>query len=143
MALRDGRVTPETYHHRPWESPDILDAMSRMTLVVDEGWSVKLDEKGMLGAEIEAEDIGGSRYEAQIEQFRGHPDNPMARDERIAKLEAFVGRSGFLGPRAGSRLLDRCNALVDGGDVNALVDLWRLPAVTDRETGGQAATYSL
>ncbi|CAN5474010.1 MmgE/PrpD family protein [soil metagenome] len=131
MTLRDGRITPETYHGKPWESPDVLEAMSRIGLVVDESWSDKLDQRGLIGAQIEARDVSGKGFNATVEQFRGHPDNALARAELIEKLEAFVGRPEILGPGAGSKLLELSESLRDSGEVASLVGHWNLDVMND------------
>ena len=127
LTLRDGDVGPATYHGAPWRSMPVLEAMAKMKLVVDEGWSAGLRESGLLGAEMVAEDIEGRRYRARVDQFRGHPDNPLSRAELVAKLDRFVEapEAGTVG--GGATLLEHCEALVAGGSVRPLIEYWKLP----------------
>ena len=128
LTLRDGEIGPATYHDEPWRASAVLDAMSKMSLVVDEGWSARLRKSGLLGAEVEAEDVHGRRFQARVEQFRGHPDNPLSRAGLIAKLDGCFGGVEHSGGSGGRRLLQTCETLAGSTSVRPLIECWQTPA---------------
>ncbi len=124
LTLRDGDITPATYAGEPWADASILAAMARIALVVDEDWQRQMLDKGKYGAHVAAEATDGRRYTARVDQFRGHPDNPLTRPELVEKLDSCLVDSG----RSGAELLDLCEQLAAGGTVGALIDFMRLGA---------------
>jgi 2-methylcitrate dehydratase len=124
MTLRDGNISALTYHDEAWLSENILSAMARVTLVVDEGWSARLEQSGLLGAEIVAEDDDGRKYAARIDQFRGHPDNPISREELGGKLTSLCAGESDLDPNMGTKLLEICEALPASPDVCPIIASW-------------------
>lgn len=140
MVLRDGDITPSTYAGSPWTSNEILEAMTRMSLVVDEEWTTRMRESGLLGAEIVAESIDGRRYAARVEQFRGHPDNPLSREELVVKINGCIGEAR--NASRGAELLELCESLASGGNIDPLIGFWRSPPVRAQYKVTQAATSS-
>ncbi len=129
MTLRDGGVTLDSFAGDPWLDRDVLGAMGRMTVVIDEGWERGLNDDGLLGGEIEAWDRSGRIYHAEIQQFRGHPDNPLSDVELIAKLESFVEARPHLGLDSGAQLLRTCMDLEGCATIEPLARFWD-PAVS-------------
>ena len=144
MALRDGNVSPATYHTRAWEDGSVIQAMQRVKLIVDEKWSRKLNDRGVIGANVEASFRDGGTRSVTVDLFQGHPDNPLTERQMIDKLGAFVGAGHVLGIGSGEDILRRCRALPESRDVTGLVGRWALPDFDRRGTGnpGYAASTS-
>lgn len=119
VALRDGDLTPASYAGEPWRDPALLDLMRRVDLVIDPEIERGLVEEGRFGCRLVVELLDGQRLEATVPQQRGHPDNPLTRDDLLAKLGAFV--DGPLGDGAAERLLRAVEALPEAADVSALL----------------------
>ena len=124
MALRDGSVTPDTYRERIWERSEISEAMRRVRLVIDPDWTERLERESRLGAEVVATDHDGRAYRSRVEQFRGHPENPLTRHELIAKIDEFIGGENVLGENAGVRLLRLCEALPEAATLDNIIQIW-------------------
>lgn len=119
MTLRDGELTPASYAGEPWRDPALLDLMRRVDLVIDPAFEAALTEQGKFGCRLVAELHDGRRLEARVEQQRGHPDNPLTRDDLLAKLHGLVDVS--LGPDAADRLLVAAESLPDSPSVAPLL----------------------
>lgn len=125
LALRDGDLTPASYEGEPWRDPALLDLMRRVDLVIDPEIERGLVEEGRFGCRLVVELLDGRRVEAVVPQQRGHPDNPLAREDLLAKLRAFA--DGPLGPGGAERLLAAVEALPGAPDVAALLAACRPP----------------
>jgi len=119
VALRDGDLTPASYAGEPWRDPALLDLMRRVDLVIDPELERGLVEDGCFGCRLVVELLDGRRLEATVPQQRGHPDNPLSREDLLAKLRAFV--DGPLGSGAAERLLATVEALPAAPDASALL----------------------
>ena len=132
MALRDGMVTIDSYRDRIWELEETRHAMERIKLVTDRDWTERLEREGVLGAAVEATDLDGRRYRARVEQFRGHPDNPLSRQELVAKIEGFIGDGSVPGSKAGATLLDLCERLPAAKNLDDIIHFWGLRETESR-----------
>lgn len=119
VALRDGDLTPASYAGAPWRDPALLDLMRRIDLVIDPAFEAAFVERGQFGCRLVVELHDGRRLEAAVEQQQGHPDNPLSRDELLAKLRGFVDPK--LGAGAAERLLAAVEALPAAPDVSDVV----------------------
>lgn len=127
MTLRDGAIGLSSYADAAWLASDIRGAMSRMEMVIDAEWDRRLNEEGLLGADIEAHDRKGNRYHAEVRQFRGHPDLPLSADELLGKLKGFLDRPEALGNGAARNLFDLCLAIESAANVDDLIAACALP----------------
>lgn len=119
VALRDGDLTPASYQGEPWKDPALRDLMQRVDLVIDPAFERALVEEGRFGCRLVVEMLDGRRLEATVEQQRGHPDNPLSRDELLAKMRGFT--DPVLGDGAAERLLAAAEALPQATGVDALI----------------------
>jgi 2-methylcitrate dehydratase len=126
MVLRDGFLTEASYRGEPWLDNDLRALMSGMQLIIDPEWDRRLNEEGLLGAEIRAADRSGKQYHARVCQFTGHPDNPLPDEALVAKLSSLLDDPAIQGHGAGRRLMNACLAIDDREDVTELVASCRL-----------------
>lgn len=119
MALRDGDLSPASYDGEPWHDPALRDLIHRVDLVIDPAFEEALVERGQFGCRLVVELLDGRRLEATVEQQAGHPDNPLTRDELLAKMRGFV--DARLGAGAAERLLEAAEALPEAADVSTLI----------------------
>lgn len=118
-ALRDGDLSPASYDGEPWLDPEMIDLMRRIDLVIDPGFETGLTEHGRFGCRLVVELLDGRRLESTVEQQRGHPDNPLSRDELLAKMRGLADRR--LGEGTADRLLAAVEALPDAPNLDQLL----------------------
>ncbi|MFW6074778.1 MAG: MmgE/PrpD family protein [Chloroflexota bacterium] len=121
MTLRDGSVTLASYDRQQWLDPAIRAAMDRMSLIIDPEWDARF-EAGQFGAEVDAVDVYGSRYRARVDQFVGHPDNPLSDSRLIAKMRGLIeGEARFPADRA-DQIFKACLALPEAPSLRPLLE---------------------
>lgn len=128
-ALRDGDVSPASYDDEPWLDPEMVDLMRRVDLVIDPAFETGLVEHGRFGCRLVVELLDGRRLEATVEQQRGHPDNPMGRDELLAKMRGLADRQ--LGEGTADRLLTAVESLPGASNLEQLIAACRSNASED------------
>lgn len=119
VALRDGDLTPASYQGEPWHDPALRDLMQRIDLVIDPAFDRALLVEGRFGCRLVVEMLDGRRLEATVAQQRGHPDNPLARDDLLAKMRGFT--DPVLGARSADGLLAAAEALPEAPSVAPLI----------------------
>lgn len=119
MALRDGDLTPTSYQGEPWRDEAVIDLMRRIDLVIDPEFERAMTEEGRFGCRLVVELLDGRRLEATVEQQQGHPDNPLSRDDLLAKMRAFV--DPVIGDGAAEQLLAVVEALPEAPDVAEVI----------------------
>jgi 2-methylcitrate dehydratase PrpD len=124
VGLRDGDLTPASYDDEPWTDEGLLDLMRRVDLVIDPEFERAFVEEGRFGCRLVVELHDGRRLERTISQQKGHPDNPLGRDELLAKMRAFTMRNADA-PFA-EQLLETVKSLPVAANLNDLVRLLRL-----------------
>jgi 2-methylcitrate dehydratase len=124
VGLRDGDLTPASYEDEPWTDEGLLDLMRRVDLVIDPEFERAFVEEGRFGCRLVVELHDGRRLEQTVSQQKGHPDNPLSRDELLAKMRALT--IGNTDETFAARLLDTVAALPAAANVNELVSLLRL-----------------
>ncbi|HEX7102259.1 MAG TPA: MmgE/PrpD family protein [Nitrolancea sp.] len=124
VGLRDGDLTPASYDDEPWTDEELLDLMRRVDLVIDPEFERAFVEDGRFGCRLVVELHDGRRLEQTVSQQKGHPDNPLSRDELLAKMQALTMRN--TDEAFAERLLDTVNALSAAANVNDLVRLLRV-----------------
>jgi 2-methylcitrate dehydratase len=127
IALRDGDLTPESYEGEPWTDPELLDLMRRIDLVIDPEGDHAFDEQGRIGCRLVVELVDGNVLEMAVEQPKGHPDNPLSRDELLHKMAGLVHAK--LGAGAAERIATAAEALPDAAGVARWGVQGELPAV--------------
>jgi len=121
VGLRDGDLTPASYDGEPWLDDGLRDLMRRVDLVIDPEFERGLIEEGRFGCRLVVELLDGRRLEATIPQQKGHPDNPLSRDELLAKMRTLTGNK--LGEDSAERLLSQVESLPDAENVNDTIRL--------------------
>jgi 2-methylcitrate dehydratase len=124
VGLRDGDLSPASYDGEPWSDEGLLDLMRRVDLVIDPEFERAFVEDGRFGCRLVVELHDGRRLERTVSQQKGHPDNPLTRDELLAKMRALTtcnADDAFAG-----RLHGTVEALPSATNVNELVTLLRL-----------------
>ena len=119
VGLRDGDLQPASYLGEPWHDEQLLDLMRRVDLVIDPEFERGLIEEGRFGCRLVVELLDGRRFEEIVLQQNGHPDNPLSRDELLAKMVAFTDPR--LGDGAAARLLATVEALPGSANVGEVV----------------------
>ena len=119
VALRDGDLTPASYQGEPWQDETLLDLMRRVDLVIDPEFQRAFDERGEFGCRLVVEMLDGRRFEETVRQQRGHPDNPLSREDLLDKMRAFADWK--LGVGAAERIYDAVQSLSEAGDVHKLI----------------------
>lgn len=121
VALATGRVEVESFTDAVRFSPEVEAALGKVRLNPDPG--IPLDIAHMF-ARATARLKDGRRVTAECRHFRGSPENPMSRAERLAKFRACAGR--VLGPAD----CDRLGELVE--NLEQVDDIRRLTAQLER-----------
>ena len=124
VGLRDGDLTPASYDGEPWTDEELLDLMRRVDLVIDPEFERAFVEEGRFGCRLVVELHDGRRLESTVSQQKGHPDNPLSRDDLLAKMRALTTRNA--GEDFAEQLLDTVEALPTVANINDLVTLLRL-----------------
>lgn len=119
VALRDGDLTPASYDGEPWLDPELLDLMRRIDLVIDPEFERRFNQEGQFGCRLVVELLDGRRFEKMVSQQRGHPDNPLEKDELLRKMYAFVDPK--FGDGAAERIYAAVHALPDASNVDGVL----------------------
>ncbi|HLI51326.1 MAG TPA: MmgE/PrpD family protein, partial [Thermomicrobiaceae bacterium] len=122
-ALRDGDVSPVSYDGEPWLDPRMIDLMRRVDLVIDPEFENGLTEHGRFGCRLVVELLDGRRLEATVAQQHGHPDNPLSRDELLAKMRGLADRT--MGQGTAERLLAAVEDLPRAPNLDRLLEACR------------------
>ncbi len=121
MALLRGRIDNATYSRASLGNPVNLGLVEKVKVVEDPGLTSMYPARGMPNR-ITVTTVGGKKVTAQVDVPRGHPLNPMSKEEIDEKFMRLTGR--FLGePRARSALdsLWDLESLKEAGDVFELL----------------------
>jgi 2-methylcitrate dehydratase PrpD len=98
--------------------------MRRVDLVIDPEFERAFVEEGRFGCRLVVELHDGRRLERTISQQKGHPDNPLSRDDLLAKMRALTIRN--TGEAFAEQLLETVKSLPVAANLNDLVRLLRL-----------------
>ena len=123
VGLRDGDLTPASYMGEPWHDPNLIDLMRRIDLVIDPEFERGMEQEGKFGCRLVVELLDGQRFEETVTQQAGHPDNPLGRDQLLAKMRAFADPK--LGDGAAERIFEAAQALTKAMSVDALLSSCR------------------
>ncbi|HEV2227162.1 MAG TPA: MmgE/PrpD family protein [Nitrososphaerales archaeon] len=112
-ALLDGRIDNESYSEKSLSDPSKLRFLKKIKVVEDQRFTSKYPARGMPNR-VTVKEKGGRLTSAQVDYPKGHPRNPMTKDDIQRKFLALT--RGYL-----SRKM--------AGDV--LLRFWKLEAVKD------------
>ncbi|MDG6963434.1 MAG: MmgE/PrpD family protein [Nitrososphaerota archaeon] len=122
-ALLDGRVDNSTYSSANLRDPRTLALMAKVKVVEDLTLTSLYPDRGMANR-ITVSFAGGGKETAQVDLPKGHPANPMTKDDIEAKFLRLVGRH-IDGHRA-RRVLKRLWALEDEKEAGSVLGLLRV-----------------
>ena len=116
-ALVSGRLGKDAYQPAALQNPEILNLADRVIYRVDPAFPPPGQFKGAVKVTLKS----GVCYEAVEEHNRGSAENPMSREELLAKFEENAATLLSL-PRI-RQLIDAVSALEASTDAGALVQL--------------------
>jgi 2-methylcitrate dehydratase len=119
VGLRDGDLTPASYADDPWRDEALIDLMRRVDLVIDPDFERGFVEDGRFGCRLVVEMLDGRRFEEIVLQQKGHPDNPLGREDLLTKMRAFTDPQ--FGDGAAERLMSAVEALPKAKNVNDVI----------------------
>jgi 2-methylcitrate dehydratase PrpD len=88
LALQTGRCGLEDFTSEKLSDPVILDLMSRVNLVVDEGLDTL--HPARWPAVVEIKTHGGQVYQGRTDFPRGDPENPVSEGELVTKFRSLA-----------------------------------------------------
>ncbi len=127
VALATGRVDIDSFTDAVRFSPEVEAALGKVRLNPDPG--IPLDTAHMF-ARVTARLKDGRRVTAECRHFRGSPQNPMSRAERLEKFRACAGR--VLGPADCDRLRELVENLEQVADIRKLTAILGKAGRVDR-----------
>jgi 2-methylcitrate dehydratase len=123
MALLKGKIDNSTYSSRSLRDKHNLEFIKKVRVVEDPGLTAKYPEKGMPN-KITVVVEGGRAVTAQVDVPRGHPRNPMSREEIEVKFLRLA--RGKLGVGEARSALKRLWRLEDEKDLRGIHSLLRV-----------------
>ncbi|MSR07903.1 MAG: hypothetical protein EXR93_12710 [Gemmatimonadetes bacterium] len=121
-ALLDGRVNIETFTDERRFAPDMVAMLPRVSLAPRSG----------AGAGATARLNDGRTVSAETLAFRGSIENPLTREERLAKFRYCVGGSRVFSDQDTERLIGLLEGLESVDDVSSLMTMMRTTALANR-----------
>jgi 2-methylcitrate dehydratase PrpD len=125
-AMAKGRIGKDAYEAASLKDPAILALADRVAYQVDPGFPGPERFKGVVRVVMK----DGAVYEAVEEHNRGSPENPMSRDDIVAKFDENAAAA--LAPAQRRRLVEAVDRLEEMGDAGVLAalaardhDAWR------------------
>lgn len=104
MALLTGRIDNATYSEANLRSKANLAFVSKVKVLEDPGLTALYPDKGMANR-VTVDERGGREVTAVVEVPKGHPRNPMTREDIENKFLGLTGKK--LGKDASKGLLER------------------------------------
>jgi len=124
MTLLKGKIDNSTYSGTNLRSKANTEFVGSVKVAEDGSLTSKYPEDGMPNR-VTAILRGGQRISAQVDIPKGHPRNPMSKQDVEAKfLQLALGQ---IGARAARELLARLWSLEDERDLAGVIDLLRVP----------------
>ena len=122
MALARGKVDNSTYSTANLRDKESLALVAKVRVVEDPALTSLYPDRGMANR-VTVSYEGGKRETAQVDLPKGHPANPMTKEDIEAKFLRLVGRH-IEEPRA-RRVLKRLWALEEEKEVGTVLGLLR------------------
>ncbi|MDA4125366.1 MAG: MmgE/PrpD family protein [Thaumarchaeota archaeon] len=123
MALLRGKVDNSTYSARNLKDPANIAFLEKIRVVEDPGLTAKYPDRGMPNR-IRVREAGGKEAKAQVDVPRGHPRNPMSKEDVEAKFLGLCG--GHLGKARAKDALRRLWKLEEEKDMGEVLGLLRV-----------------
>ncbi len=120
MALLRGKVDNSTYSDENLRNRENLSFVGKIRVVEDPRLTALYPEGGMANR-VTVVKKGGGKFVATVEVPKGHPRNPMTRDDIESKFLGLVARE--LGAAAAKGVLRRLWKLEDEKDLGGLLGL--------------------
>src|SRR5207248_3136773 len=116
VMLIDKTVSFRAAHDKPrMQDPDVLRERAKVQLVPDEEPERLIPKRVAI---VEVTLTGGMRLTERVEAVRGTPENPMSRDEVIAKARDLI--TPVLGAASCNALIDKVLGLENVKDIREL-----------------------
>jgi 2-methylcitrate dehydratase PrpD len=116
VMLLDKTVTFRSAHDKArMKDPDVLRERAKVKLVPDEGLERLIPVRVAI-VEVTLND--GTRLTERVEAVRGTPENPMTREEVVAKASDLM--TSVIGAQANQKLIDRVLAIETVKDIREL-----------------------
>jgi 2-methylcitrate dehydratase len=106
IALIEGDVAPRQYERQQWTDPHVVELMARVECVVDPELDRLRREHQALAVRLDLHTDRGV-LTLQVNDFRGHPKNPLDDDDVREKFRRVAG------PRLTEDAADRVITLTD------------------------------
>jgi len=120
-ALIDGGITEATFDDAHLRDPRLRELLERTSVHEDTGFSAAYPERWC--CRIEVRTRGGDTRSAAVEQFRGHPDNPMTEAELESKFRGLA--AARLDTAACDAILAKLRDLDNCRNIAGVIDLLR------------------
>ena len=120
VALLKGRVDNNSYKKAGLRDPRVLRLAAKVKVIEDPGLSAKYPAGGMPNR-ITVKTMGEKELMAQVNVPRGHPANPMTKDELEGKFLRLVGK--YLGRVEAKKALNRLWKIDDEKSVGDVLTL--------------------
>jgi 2-methylcitrate dehydratase PrpD len=123
VALLDGTLTFRAAHDvARLNDPAVLRLRAKVQVIAEDGLE-RLLPKRVAVVEVTLND--GTRLSERNDMVRGTPENPMTRDEVIAKARDLI--DPVLGDKKGAQLVEKVYALEQTKDISELRPLLQVP----------------
>jgi len=117
-ALRDGVVDIDSFSDEKATSPEMREAMDKVNVIIRRDWASS-DLRGHTPVKVKMKD--GREHQNLVENYRGHPKNPLDDEEIFKKFRYCAGRT------LPKDEIEKCIALVieleDLKDISKLMDV--------------------
>jgi 2-methylcitrate dehydratase len=123
-ALVMGKIDNSTYSRKSLNNPAILNLVAKIKVVEDPALSGMYPSRGIPNR-IVVNIKGGNQVMAEVDIPRGHPANPMTKDEIDDKFLRLTRK--HLGESAAKRALGRLWKIEEERDVGEVLGLLRVP----------------
>jgi len=118
MALLQGRVDNATYSNKNMTSPKVLAFLKKIKVVEDEGLSEMYPKH--IANRITLRLSDGTSITEEVDDPKGHPNNPMTREDVETKFRSLTAR--FFDEVQAKEVLDYVWS-IDGREVKSLLGL--------------------
>jgi 2-methylcitrate dehydratase len=123
MALLKGKIDNSTYAKTNLRDAANLDFVGRVKVEEDPTLTSKYPDEGMPNR-VTVTMVGGQRASAQVDVPKGHPRNPMSKEDIEGKFLRLA--KGQIGGKAAQEALARIWNLEDEKDLVGILDLFKV-----------------
>jgi 2-methylcitrate dehydratase len=123
MALLTGKIDNSTYSETNLHDEANLEFIGRIRVVEDPAFSLKYPQEGMANR-VTVTKAGGQEISAQVDIPKGHPRNPMSKQDIEAKFLHLATEK--IGVKAAREALTRIWNFEDEKDLSGFIDILRV-----------------